>query len=653
MGTLSHTVFHPQNPDTAYALTNFQGVWKTVNGGASDWLECNNGLGSTARRITYGTVHPNSPNDMCILAAATGIFKSVDGGALWSAKNNGNPDSTRISCFERQPQDPNVLFAATSNGRIYRSNDNAENWTCLNLGNELPVNLRTIIIDPTNPNMMYAGANGQNQFWKSTDGGINWTLKNNGLTGFGGWIHGMTIDPTNPAVLYLNGYSGAIAKSTDRGESWFFAGTGIGQEINAIAVDYSNPNNLYAAGIGWVGGSGVWQSTDKGQTWARLTNGFPADRPYPSLNVMVMNPTDPNILYVGGRPMPAGFASIGVYKTVDGGVSWVAANNGLVNLEINALAIDPSNPNKIFAATAGGLFKTNNGGDQWDSTTLMNPLVRSLAIDPQNANIVYAGLFGAATVSKSTDGGETWSGTQIASDDSTVICIAIARSNSNIIYAGTIGDNAGVYAYKSTDAGQTWQKKSGGLPKLVDPDSWRWHRPKGLNTLAIDPINANVVYAGAALEGGIYRTTDGGESWSAMKNGYNGYPFTDILVIDPADRKTLYAGSYAGVWSYTASTTPEPAPDTNQAVVFPNPARGNSVTFAYYLDFNAEITLKVYSLSKELVTSVTEQKAAGDCSTILDITNIRPGVYFYQITTKNLTTEEIDHWKRQKLAIIR
>jgi len=652
MGSLSHTVFHPQNPDTAYALTNFRGVWKTVNGGASDWIECNNGLPSTARRIGYGSIHPNLPNNICILAAGVGMFKSTDGGGLWVSKNTGNPDSTRISCFERQVQDPNVLFAATSNGFIYRSTDNAETWTCLNTGNALTVNLRAMIIDPRDANLMYAGANGQNQFWKSTNGGINWTLKNNGIVGFGGWIHGLTIDPTNSAVLYLNGYSGAIMKSTDRGENWLFAGNGIGQEINAINIDYTNPNTIYAAGIGWIGGSGVWKSTDKGLTWARLTSGFPTDRPYPSIQAMAMDPANPQILYVGGWPM-SGFAPIGVYKTTDGGNSWTAANTGLVSMQIRALAIDPINPSTVFAATDTGLFRTKDGGARWDSTTLRRPLVRSLAFDPQDTNVVYAGLYGVATVSKSTDGGETWNNVRLADGDSTVICIAVARANSNIIYAGTIGDNAGVYIYKSTDAGQTWLKKSNGLPKLQDPDSMRWHRPKGVNTLAIDPFNPNVVYAGVALEGGIYKTTDGGENWSAMNNGYDGFPFTDILVIDPADRKTLYAGSYNGVWAYTSSTTPEPAPDTNQAVAFPNPARGNRVTFVYHLDFNAEVTLKVYGLSKELVASVKESKSAGDCSTVLDITDIRSGVYFYQITTENATTNEIKNWKRQKLAIIR
>jgi hypothetical protein len=88
-------------------------------------------------------------------------------------------------------------------------------------------------------------------------------------------------------------------------------------------------------------------------------------------------------------------------------------------------------------------------------------------------------------------------------------------------------------------------------------------------------------------------------------------------------------------------------------VAFPNPARGDRVTFAYFLEFNAEVTLKIYGLSKELVASVVEDKSAGDCSTVLDITDLRPGVYFYQITTQDAATDEIKHWKRQKLAIVR
>jgi len=643
-------MFHPLNPDTAYALTNFRGVWKTVDGGASNWIECNNGL--TSQGVTYGSIHSSLPNDMCVLVATAGIFKSTDGGASWTAKNNGITNPGMVSCFERQPQNPNVLYAATSNGFVYRSDDNAENWLCLNPGSALTVVLRVIVFDPTNANYVYAGANGVNQFWKSTDGGYTWALKNTGLVGFGGWIHGMTIDPTNPTILYLNGYSAAIAKSTDRGETWFFAGVGIGQEINAIAVDYSDTDIIYAAGIGWIGGSGVWKSTDKGGTWIRMTNGFPANRPYPSLNTMVMDPIDPQVLYVGGKPM-SGLPSIGVYKTTDGGNNWAETDSTLRTLDIKELAIDPAYPQIVFAATAGGLFKTTNGGTIWDTTTLMTPVVRSLAIDPQNTDIVYAGMFGHASICKSTDGGATWDSVSIASDDTTVICIALAPSNSNIIYAGTVGNDAGVYVYKSTDAGQTWQKKSNGLPQLHDPDSMRWHRPKGVNTLAIDPINPNFVYAGIALEGGIYKTTDGGDNWVAMNNGYNGYPFTDIVVIDPGDRKTLYTGSYTGVWTYTTTDTLEPSPEPKKAIAFPNPSRGSHVMFVYHLDASAEVTIRVYNLAKELVASITESKSAGDRTSRLDVSAVSPGIYLYQVTTKDVTNGTIENWQRQKLAIIR
>lgn len=652
MGTLSQTLFHPLNPDTAYALTNFRGVWKTVDGGTTDWIECNNGLPATARRIVYGSVHPNLPNDLCILATGVGIFKSTDGGALWVAKNTGNPDSIRISCFERQPQNPNILYAATTNGFIYKSIDNAENWNCLNPGSPLPVTLRVIIFDPTNANYLYAGANGVNQFWKSTDAGVTWVLKNAGLVGFGGWIHGMDIDPTNPSTIYLNGYSNAIAKSTDRGENWFFSGTGIGQEINAICVDYTNTDIIYAAGIGWIGGSGAWKSTDKGETWNRINIGFPADRPYPSLNTMVMHPTDPSILYVGGNPMP-GRPSIGVYKTTNGGNNWFETDSILRGIDVKMLAIDPVNPNTVFAATMAGLFKTTNGGTTWDTTTLIAPIARTIVFDPQNSNIIYAGMFGPASICKSTDAGATWDTISIANDDTTVICVAVAPSNPDVIYAGTVGNEQGVYVYKSLDGGLTWQRKSKGLPRLNDPDSMRWHRPKGVNSLAIDPINPNIVYAGIALEGGIYRTTDGGENWTAMNNGYNGYPFTDIVVIDPGDRKTLYAGSYNGIWTYTTTDTLEPSPQDKKAIVYPNPARGTHVTFIYDLDSAAEVTIKVYSLSKQLVASIAETKSAGENSTRLDISEIPSGIYLYSITIKDNASGKMENWQRQKLAIIR
>jgi hypothetical protein len=296
---------------------------------------------------------------------------------------------------------------------------------------------------------------------------------------------------------------------------------------------------------------------------------------------------------------------------------------------------------------SNGIFKSTDGGESWATTTLTDSTYFSVAIDPVEPNNVYVGTKREATIHKSTDDGATWTATALP--DTAIITIAIAPSSPKTLFVGT----EGVKVYKSTDGGLTWVSKSNGLPLLFDTPYWRRWRPQGVNCLVVDRFNPNLVYSMVSCEGGIYKTTDGGENWQAMNEGYEGYPLNHTVVIDPTDRKTLYAGSIAGVWSYTASTTPEPAPDTNQAVAFPNPARGNRVTFAYLLEFNAEVTLRVYGLSKELVKAVVEQKSAGDCSTVLDITDLRPGVYFFQITTKDATTDEIKHWKRQKLAIIR
>ncbi len=653
MGTCLRTLFHPQDPDTVYALNlNGGGVWKSLDGGASDWIEINNGIPPMARSIFSGTINPNSPNELWIAAMGAGIYKTTDGGANWVAKNNGLTSLFTYS-VESDPQNPSVLYSGTSDGLISKSTDGAENWTCLNTGSPFPCGVWDIAIDPTDTNLIYFAGGGVNNFYKSTDGGETWSLKNTGIVGYSFIVY-LTIDPVNSNILYLSGYSGAVHKSTDYGETWFFSGIGLPVQTEAIAIDYTDPDILYATGGIYHGGSGVYKSTDRGVTWFRKINGFPPNIPYPYVRSIVMDPTNPGILYIGGYPIWSLF-SIGVYKTTDAGDTWVEKSNGLTSDIVRALAINPSDPDILYTSTPAGLFKTVDAGDNWE-ITLEDTLVFSLAIDPTNPNRVYVGTIGPPVkIYKSTDDGVTWTSASISDEDTAVICIAVAPANPNIVYVGT----EGAHVYKSTDAGQTWQEKSNGLPQLNDPPFWRYPKmyridaPEGVNSLAIDSYNSNLVYAGVCYdEGSIYKTTNGGESWEVMNNGYAGYS-PQTLVIDPADRTTVYAGSYGGVWTYTNSGTLEPIPELKKAIAYANPARGNHVVFAYQLNFNAEVTLRLYNLVKELVASVTEQKLAGDCVTRLDISNIPAGVYLYQITTEDAATGEIEHWERQKLAIIR
>ena len=116
---------------------------------------------------------------------------------------------------------------------------------------------------------------------------------------------------------------------------------------------------------------------------------------------LAIDPSNPNILY-------AGTFGAGVFKSTDGGAHWTTLNTGLTDTRVSSLAIDPSNPNILYAGTPGvGVFKSTDGGGHWIDVGLANTEVYALAIDPSNPNILYAGTFDAG-VFKSTDGGGDW-----------------------------------------------------------------------------------------------------------------------------------------------------------------------------------------------------------------------------------------------------
>ena len=235
----------------------------------------------------------------------------------------------------------------------------------------------------------------------------------------------------------------------------------------------------------------------------------------------------------------------------------MASGTGLANVShVLVLAIDPSNPAILYAGTSSGVFRTTDAGANWSdsSTGLPNSSdVYALAIDPSNPAVVYAGTGGTSNTArgifKSTDGGASWTDssnglTHPLISGLGVGALAIDPSNPAIVYAGTgTGTFTAAGIFKTTDGGATWTATNTGLPDVFT-----------VHALAIDPSNPAIVYAGTGTgtPGGVFKTIDGGASWTASSTGLPDFPYVDTLAIDPSDPATLYAGTEgAGVFKST------------------------------------------------------------------------------------------------------
>jgi hypothetical protein len=237
-------------------------------------------------------------------------------------------------------------------------------------------------------------------------------------------IRSLAIDPQMPTTLYAgtDETDRSVFKSTDGGGHWgdvSFAD----EAVPALAVDPQTPTTLYAGA--W--GVGVYKSLDGGSSWIRPNFYF-------GVLSLAIDPRTPTTLYAGAY-------GSGVFKSIDGGGTWSAVNAGLTNLHVSALAIDPLTPITLYASTqGGGVFKSTDSGGSWSAvnTGLTNTSVFALAIDPETPTTVYAGTDGGG-VFKSTDGGGSWSALNTGLTNLYVTALAVDPQTPTTIYAGTDG----------------------------------------------------------------------------------------------------------------------------------------------------------------------------------------------------------------------
>ena len=208
-------------------------------------------------------------------------------------------------------------------------------------------------------------------------------------------------------------------------------GSSVNGLVSAIAVSPSNSNVIY---MGTAGG-GVWRSDNGGTSWIPLF-----DRQL-SLGVgepgaLAIDPNNTDVVYVGTSGRVAAHAQQGLFKSMDGGASWIqlgsgypAGNTGnatqFVNQWINVIIVDPANSNILYLASGGGCFRSTGGGLNWTQGVNSGGDARSLVLDtstPVGSRILYAGISGRG-VFRSNDGGQNW--TQILSGTTPAVAAAV------------------------------------------------------------------------------------------------------------------------------------------------------------------------------------------------------------------------------------
>jgi photosystem II stability/assembly factor-like uncharacterized protein len=381
-----------------------------------------------------------------------------------------------------------------------------------------------------------------------------------------GVLYALAIDPKTPSTIYIGTpEGGGVFKTTNGGTLWSAMNNGLTDlNVYSLAIDPSTTSNVY---VGTVA-SGVFKSTDGGNNWSPINTGLPPNYYVPTLAI---DPVTPTTVYAGG-----------VYKTVNGGSSWSAANTGLTTPNVTRLVVDSTSA--VYAATQGaGIFKTTTGGSSWSpiNTGIGYLYFSALAVDPTTPANVYAF---SDSIYKTITGGTSWSATSWSA--SQVYYLAVDPMTPANVYAGTVYYGM----YMSSDGGTSWKPINSGFPAPppvvyaggIDPvtpanqyiatNSGVWKTTNGgtswssalagitnsnVHALAVDPTTTpSTVYAAASM--GVFKTTDGGASWTLVSGGSNGIsPLATFLsvAIDPVTPATLYAGLQGGAYKTTNGGT--------------------------------------------------------------------------------------------------
>ncbi|MBG0784095.1 MAG: hypothetical protein H0S79_03235 [Anaerolineaceae bacterium] len=397
----------------------------------------------------------------------------------------------------------------------------------------------------------------------------------------GGTVEGLVIDPTDSNILYANSWGAGVYKSTNGGQSWVNMSSGLDSGfVYELAIDPSNHSHILASDYE----HGVKQSVNGGQTWSSVS-GLPS---WCVVYSIEFDPHNPSVVYVGLRE-PTYYDVDhyvypgGVYKSTNGGSTWVRKSSGIVNDYIYDLAIDPNNTNIVYAAMhRNGVYKTINGGESWNSKneTMIDGDVRSVQVTPDSSR-VYIGFWDGYGLSYSQNGGESW--VSVSSTDDADLFVYEAQVDPHHASTVYLTTSTGIYRCESPAASSSCQViahqgrfifdltldvhgpvNSNGYTRVMytglqnfavfkSTDAGASFRPSYkniraniINAILVDPVNPKIQYVSSEARG-LFKTVDGGTIWSPLHDALP-IEYINDLALRPSQSNVVYAGTkYNGI----------------------------------------------------------------------------------------------------------
>ena len=380
---------------------------------------------------------------------------------------------------------------------------------------------RSLAYDAHNPDHVLLGTS-TGQMFASNDAGRTWSRL--ARLGDDYVLDHISIDPQDSNRIYVSAWSvssqqvGEIFRSRDGGRNWDNLPAMHGNSIRALAMYKGNSKVLVAGAL-----NGVFRTNDGGDTWERLSPANSSD--IKNIESIAVDPKDPNTVYAGTWHL--------AWKTSDGGANWQHINKGMIDdSDVFSVIVDHDNPSVVFASACSGIYKSETAGNLFakiQGIPFSARRTRVLKQDPTNENIVYAGT--TEGLWKSTDLGKVWK--RVSNPEVVVNDVLIDPRDSNRVLLAT--DRSGVMA--STDGASNWTTSNKGYA----------HRY--VSAILTDNKDASTLYVGVVNDreyGGVFYSHDAGQHWLQKAAGLGG---KDVFALKQAPSGMLVAGTNHGMFS--------------------------------------------------------------------------------------------------------
>lgn len=559
----------PGQPNVFYIGVNNGGVWKTNDYGLT-WKpifddQPTGSIGAIA-------VAPSRPDTIYVgsgeglqrpdLSVGDGIYKSMDGGKTW--RHLGLRDAQQIGAIIVDPHDPNLVYVAAlghpygpnEERGVFRSTDGGETWQKV-LYKDVDTGAIALAIDPSNPKVLYADLwsarqgpweNGAWQgpgsgLYKTTDGGNNWKQLTNGLPTFAQGLGriGIAVAPSDPKTVYISVDApqlGGIYRSDDAGENWRRVSTdrrvwSRGSDFAEIDVDPKDKETIYCSAIE------VYKSTNGGTTFVGV-KGAPGGDDYHTLWI---NPDNPKIMLLA--------VDQGAVVTVNGGETWSSWYNQ-PTAQFYHVITDNQFPYWVYggqqeSGSAGVKSRGDNGAISFrDWRTVGVEEYGYVAPDPLNPNLIYGGK---ATRFDATTGQVQNVAPEILRSGKyrflRTAPILFSPAKPDVLYL------AGNVLFKTTNGGMSWDVISPDLSRekpevpasigvFRKPEMANQPRRGVIYAVAPSPKDVNTIWAGTD-DGLIHVTHDGGQNWKNVTPPIDSWSKISQLDASHTDVNTAYA----------------------------------------------------------------------------------------------------------------